>query len=131
MRIEAESITVSVIENTVEVQHSDFAAARTVSARRKLRCDEHQLGAIEAADPRRLTAWRRGKLIFESTPLDEVIAEINRHRPGRVVLMSPQLGRHRVSGVFAIDKIDIVLARIGETLPVRSFDLAGRYVVLY
>ncbi|MGH8659503.1 MAG: hypothetical protein ACREV4_13790 [Gammaproteobacteria bacterium] len=43
--------------------------------------------------------------------------------------MSPQLGSHRVSGVFAID-IDTVLARIEETLPVRSFDLAGRYAVL-
>ncbi len=131
VRIETEAITVSVIENTVQVQHSDSYAARTVSAGRKLRCDGHRLGAIEAADPRRLTAWRRGKLIFESAPLAEVIAEINRHRPGRVVLMSPQLGSHRVSGVFAIDKIDSVLARIEETLPVRSFDLAGRYVVLY
>lgn len=45
--------------------------------------------------------------------------------------MSPQLESHRVSGVFAIDKIDVVLARIEETLPVRSFDLGGRYVGLY
>ncbi len=34
--------------------------------------------------------------------------------------MSPELGTHRVSGVFAIDKIDAVLAVISKSLPVRS-----------
>ncbi|MGH4001375.1 MAG: FecR family protein [Pseudonocardiaceae bacterium] len=131
VRRDAEGTTVAVVESAVQVHHARGDGAETVRAGEQIRCDDRRLGAVRPADLARSTAWRRGKLVFESTPLAEVVAEINRHRPGHVALMSSELRTHRVSGVFAIDRIDTVLAVISETLPVRSQSVAGRYVVLY
>lgn len=50
-----------------------------------------------------LLAWTKGQLIFEETPLSEVIAELNRFRKTPIVLMDTQFSRLHISGVFLID----------------------------
>lgn len=74
------------------------------------------------------TAWQRGKLIFEATPLSVVIDEINRYRPGRVVLLNETLSRHPVSGVFDLHRLDAALSTIEQTLPVTTYRLFDRFV---
>ena len=54
-------------------------------------------------DARSLTAWQRGKLIFNGKPLREVLAELERYQHGRIVLSDQQLGAMQVSGVFDLD----------------------------
>ncbi|MCW2272263.1 iron dicitrate transport regulator FecR [Pseudomonas sp. MYb187] len=54
-------------------------------------------------DARALTAWQRGKLIFNGKPLREVLAELERYQHGRIVLSDQQLGAMQVSGVFDLD----------------------------
>lgn len=50
-----------------------------------------------------LTAWQRGKLIFNGKPLREVIAELERYQHGRIVISDGQLGALQVSGVFDLN----------------------------
>ncbi|PWB30561.1 iron dicitrate transport regulator FecR [Pseudomonas sp. SDI] len=50
-----------------------------------------------------LTAWQRGKLIFNGRPLREVIAELERYQHGRIVMSDGQLGALQVSGVFDLN----------------------------
>ncbi|MDD2061163.1 FecR domain-containing protein [Pseudomonas sp. GD03860] len=54
-------------------------------------------------DARALTAWQRGKLIFNGKPLREVLAELERYQHGRIVLSDQRLGAMQVSGVFDLD----------------------------
>ncbi|MFK0090009.1 FecR family protein [Pseudomonas sp. NPDC090755] len=56
-----------------------------------------------SADAQALTAWQRGKLIFNGKPLREVLAELERYQHGRIVLSDQQLAAMQVSGVFDLN----------------------------
>lgn len=81
--------------------------------------------ALPEFDLERATSWRRGVLIFDRLPLASVIEQLNRYRPGRVVLTDAALGSREVSGVFRLDMLDTALATLTEELQVRRVDLAG------
>ena len=44
------------------------------------------LGDVIGVDTVVVTAWRDGVLVFRNTPLVRVIEEVNRYRPGRIIL---------------------------------------------
>ncbi|MBR0344783.1 MAG: FecR domain-containing protein [Rudaea sp.] len=46
------------------------------------------------------TAWRRGEVILDGTPLGEAVAEMNRYDPRRVQIDDADLGQVRVSGIY-------------------------------
>jgi transmembrane sensor len=50
----------------------------------------------------RVTAWRRGQLIFDDTSLSEAAAEFNRYGSTKIAIDDPVLGKLRVGGVFGI-----------------------------
>ena len=47
-----------------------------------------------------ITAWRRGEVLLEATPLTEAIAEMNRYDERRLVLDDPALATVQVSGIY-------------------------------
>lgn len=63
--------------------------------------------------------WRQGFVVFHDTPLSDAVAEINRYRSGRVVLMNEALANRRISGRFTIKDVDRVLALIQELYDAR------------
>lgn len=83
-----------------------------------------------AADIETAAAWRNGLLIFRDRALDDVVADLNRHRRGRVVIARGNLRKHRVSGVFHLNRPDEVLAHLQATLQVRPVNLVGGVVLL-
>ncbi len=130
VRESAETVVVTVMEGVVEV---NAASAREegpvpVRAGRRVAYGPSGMSPTEPADLRVVTAWQRGKLIFEATPLSVVIDEINRYRPGRIVLLSETLARHPVSGVFDLQRLDAALSTIEQTLPVTTYRLFDRFV---
>ncbi|MGY1450106.1 FecR family protein [Pseudomonas chlororaphis] len=80
---------------------------------------------LDGLDLQRATSWRRGVLVFDRQPLALVIEQLNRYRPGRVVLGNEALAQRQVSGVFRLDMLDTALATLTRELQVRHFDLAG------
>ena len=93
-----------------------------------------QLSAEGISDPAPFdrtaaTAWLRGQLVFYDTPLAEVVASLNRYRPGHIVILDEELHRLKVSGVFTTDDPDAALTVIAGTLPV-SVTRLTRYLVL-
>jgi transmembrane sensor len=47
-------------------------------------------------------AWTTGHVIFESTPLDIAVAEMNRYTPQRLELGDPSLAHLLISGTFSV-----------------------------
>ena len=87
--------------------------------------DAAGLSAPEAADIATAAPWRRGLLIFENRPLAEVVADINRHRRGRIVLTSSALGQRRVDGVFHLARPDEIVTNLANSLKLRLIELPG------
>ncbi|MCM2127548.1 hypothetical protein NC970_24390, partial [Pseudomonas aeruginosa] len=73
----------------------------------------------------RLTSWRRGLLVFDEQPLGEVVARLNRYRPGHLLVAPGALAQRRVSGVFRVADLEASLQSISDELGVRSLGLAG------
>lgn len=59
-----------------------------------------------------LDAWRKGVLVFDNTPLAAVVEEINRYRPGKIIVTNPDLGRRRVQAQVRLDQMADVVALI-------------------
>ena len=93
--------------------------------------NQQSLGAVHKVDTQKATAWRRGKLVFESTPLKTVIEEINRYHPGVVRLVGTEHAQLPVSGVFDLQQLDRLLGVIEHTLAVKSTRIGEQLVLIY
>ena len=61
------------------------------------------LAERDQVDAHALTAWHRGKLIFNRKPLQEVLAELERYQYGRIIVPDAGLGALQISGVFDLN----------------------------
>lgn len=82
------------------------------------------------ADPSAVTAWRRGLLVFDDTPLASAVSEINRHYPGRLVLRGSGLEARPVTGTFHINQIELAVIQIQQLTGVSATRLPGGVVLL-
>jgi transmembrane sensor len=62
---------------------------------------ELELPAVVAA-----TAWHKGMVAFDATPLDQVVTELARYSTTRFVLEDPDLGKLLVSGYFKLGDLE-------------------------
>lgn len=92
--------------------------------------DGQGLGQVQRIDPAETSAWRQGSLVFRQTPLAEVVAEINRYRRGRVVLLDGARGASALSGRFEIRDTDKVLVQIEKAFGLTATRLPGNVVLL-
>ncbi|MCY1272136.1 Protein FecR [compost metagenome] len=76
-------------------------------------------------DLQRATSWRRGMLVFERVPLARVAEQLNRYRPGRVLVADTALARRELSGVFLLDSLDEGLDSLAKELHASRLDLPG------
>jgi transmembrane sensor len=89
------------------------------------------MGAVIQVDLDQVTAWRRGRLIFDKVRLADVVGQLNRYRRGRIVIASAGLADHRVSGVFETANPEGALASIMQELGARTVALPPFMTVLY
>ncbi|WP_102960618.1 FecR family protein [Mangrovicella endophytica] len=119
--IRPSQVAVTVVDGQVEVTAAAGGADRVrADADQRVRYREGALfGGTETVDAALETAWQSGKLIFNRRPLGDVITDIERYREGRILILDPSLRSLEVTGVFAVDEPEAMLATLEATLPVR------------
>lgn len=85
---------------------------------------------VSQVDAQAQSDWQRGVLSFRQTVLGQVIREINRYRPGRLVLMATALEQEPVSGRFRINDLDQAIAQIQRLFHLNATMLPGGVVIL-
>ncbi|HCP78137.1 MAG TPA: iron dicitrate transport regulator FecR, partial [Pusillimonas sp.] len=73
---------------------------------------------------------RERRLVFNDVPLAEVVKELNRYWPGKLVLMSETLGRRRVQAQFSLDRLSDATALIRDVYGADVTELPGGVVML-
>jgi len=71
-----------------------------VSAGEQITVSSHRTTVPKPIDVEAAAAWSQGKLVFNNTPLDEVVEEFNRYSSRRLIVDDPQLQGFHVSGIF-------------------------------
>lgn len=127
--VSGSEVRVSVLEHSVAVRTSGSDQEVTLSAGQQAHWNGRKLKGPEPADLRAAAAWHKGKLIFENRPLAEAIAELDRYRPGAILITSAELRALRVTGVFPLDQPDSVLNDMAATLKLRTTQL-GPWITL-
>ncbi len=123
-----DKICVTCLAGTVSVSHP--AGERTLTARQQTVYDRHALSGIAAIEPQLVSAWRHGELRFNEVALGRVIDEINRYRPGKVVLMNAAVRDKPVSGSFYIASLDLALSQLQRSFDLQATSLPGGLYVL-
>lgn len=113
-------VRVSVLEGEValKTEHAWLEQALLAGQSRDMDRFGH-LQAIKYPNADAETAWTEGRLVFEKTPLTEVMAALELHHPVRFVLSDASLGQQTLSGSFEIGDLQPFLRAVQVMLPVK------------
>jgi len=112
---QAEKVTIAVQEGRVRVEAKQN---RELSASQVAAYDQtgEFISTPAKFNIKTATAWRRGKLIFDNRRLDDVLAEIGRYHNVSLKLSDLTLAHNKVSGTFFIERLEVNLAAIANSL---------------
>jgi transmembrane sensor len=83
----------------------------------RLVISRHHAPAVDRPELSRVTAWERGRVEFEETPLADATAEMNRYNTTHVRVLDAEIAQLRIGGVFRAGDSDefvkIVTAAFG------------------
>lgn len=113
-----DAVTVTAEAQAVSVEARGFTPL-TVAQGWQAQCDPACPPVLAPADLATVAAWRQDRIVFRDTPLPRAVAELERYRRGRIVLLGSGLQRHSVTAAFDARRADAALDILSETLPIR------------
>ncbi len=115
-------VKVVVTEHTVRVAYpneADGASVDVQAGNEVSYAPATGLAPPHPTDVRTRTSWRRGLMLLDSRPLDQVMAEVERYRSGKIIIVDAALRHLPVSGMFETGDTDALLDALAEALPVK------------
>lgn len=125
---ERSPVSVTCFEGTVRIAQG--ANVADLQSGQRVHYDRSGLSQIAAVDPQIASEWQRGIVEFRGTPLIEAVEEINRYRPGRIILTNTALGQKQLSGRFRIDQMNEALLGVERAFGAKLQHLPGGIVLL-
>ncbi|ABD88452.1 FecR family protein [Rhodopseudomonas palustris] len=122
------AVSVTCLNGTVDVQHSGQSVR--IGKGQQLSYTSAGVGPSMNVDPAQVTAWQSGLLIFRDRPLAAVVEEVNRYRPGKIVIVGAELRWRAVNGDFEINKLDSFVTQVEQLFGARATSLPGGLVLL-
>lgn len=113
-----------------EVQLDVGAQSTRLMAGRQLSYNAEGTQSSIAVDAAEVASWQDGFIVFRATTLSDAVTEINRYRPGQVIVLDRALGRKTISGRFQIARTDEILGWIERATGATSRRLPGGIVLL-
>lgn len=108
--------TVTVVEGHVRVGPQIQARGPVLHAGEQVRYEKGAApGVVRTVDPAAVLAWRKGSLLIDDRPLPEALAEIDRYRPGRMILLGDRAAFEPVTARLSLDTLDGGLRALAAT----------------
>ncbi len=120
---ENDKTTVAVLEGAVEIRLENRYQIAIVHGGQQISYTEQSLLHPLPTDTETVAAWRKNRLIFRNTPLNEVVRQINRYHTRPVKLGEPQFNDLTVSGEFNAEDRDGLIQALKTLFPLRSSEL--------
>jgi transmembrane sensor len=121
---------VTVLSGKVGVSAGSEHGQQLLGAGQRVSYDARSTREPSAVDSENQLAWRQGWLNYYRTPLADVINDLGRYYPGRIVLLNEQLAAKRISGSFPSHDPQAVLAGLKSVVGFEQTELFGRVIVL-
>jgi len=123
VRLAADSVDVLVTEGTVRLEGAAPGAPTLVAGQRAVIDLSRRGGAVVVTTPSRdeidsSLAWKSEQLVFEHTPLADVIAAFNQRNSPRLELADPALRSRPLTGVIRADNLEGLLHSLAANVDV-------------
>ena len=79
-----------------------------------------QSRVLKATQLEAATAWREGRVVFDATTLVDVVDQLNRRGPRRIVLEDAALGQLQVSGTLQPGQQESFVRGLSRVLPIQA-----------
>lgn len=127
VRVKDGETTVALLEGSVAVHRSNDATPVLLSPGQALTMSAEikEPALPRAANLETVTAWTKRRLVFQDTPLTEVVAEFNRYSPQPLLIADAQLAQVCITATFDSDSIRTFadsLSAAGNLQTVRQTD---------
>jgi transmembrane sensor len=123
-----QSVCVTCLDGALQVDV--LGRSIRLEAGQQLTYDVQHVSAPQTVDTSAVVAWRQQVLVFNDATLSTVIDEINRYRPGMLLLLNSELGKRKVQARFSLDQLAGVALLIRDAYGVKCTELPGGVVVL-
>lgn len=121
-------VQVTGLDGTTTLRYQGQAAVLNTAQRADF--GDGLVGQVTPADIETTMAWRRRVLIFDGQPLADVVREINRYRPGKIILANDTLAARKVQARFSLNQLADVAALIQDAYGAKVTALPGGIVIL-
>lgn len=104
-------------------QHADLVPGDSISV------SGTALAPVRQVDTQAALAWIDGRIIFDVRPFGEVLAQLRRYYPGRVVVINPSISGVEVSGNYRLDDPAVAIKSLAEAAGARVTTLPGMIIL--
>lgn len=144
VRLDADSVRVTLLEGRVEVERSGPASSRPQSldpgqqlvaelapvagkaaanstilaSAEKTSAAQHGDAVVRTVDVGKFTSWREGRVFFEDLPLGQAVAEMNRYSAIQIEVDDPALSHLRVNGMFRAGEQEAFVTALQDYFPI-------------
>ncbi|WP_271410072.1 FecR family protein [Pseudomonas sp. Q1-7] len=130
VRLRPAGARVTVEQGRVGVRARPDGVQQILGAGQQVAFANGEAGRVATVDTAAQLAWREGRLSFYRAPLGEVLAELDRYYPGRILLLDRELADKRISGSFPSHDPAAVLTSLQAVVGFKQDELLGRVMIL-
>ena len=130
VRLQPRGAQVTVLSGRVGVTAQKNAEQQILTAGQQVAYGEGAAEKSHAVDSEAQLAWRQGWLNYYKASLADVVEDLGRYYPGRIVLLNDQLAARRVSGSFPSKDPMAVLSSLQGVLGFEQHAVLGRLIIL-
>lgn len=87
--------------------------------------------ALKPVEVEEALGWQSTRLVFNATPLDEVVAAFNRYNRRQLALGRPELRARTLTGAFRADNLDAFIRLLEASIEVRAEPRADGVIALF
>lgn len=114
---EDQGTRLSVLQSAVAARPQTLPDEQILKQGQQVMMRADGLGPMLAINPG-ADAWTRGMLVVDNARLEDLVAELDRYRPGHLGV-APEVANLRITGSFPLHDTDLALTALLPTLPVQ------------
>lgn len=119
---------VTVARGQVKVETPSGAAV--LEAGTRIAQGTQGLGAKQSVNITNALAWQQGRLVFDMTPLADVLKQVERYRPGFIHAADEHVANLKVSGTFQLDRLEEGVESLAQAFSLDVVRYSDYWVVL-
>ncbi|KHA74911.1 sugar ABC transporter substrate-binding protein [Pseudomonas chlororaphis] len=130
VRLQPYGAQVTVLSGRVGVTAERGGEQQILTAGQQVAYGDGATEKLHAVDSEAQLAWRQGWLTYYKSTLGDVVEDLRRYYPGRIVLLNDELAARKVSGSFPSKDPQAVLSSLQGVMGFEQHQVLGHLIIL-